>query len=695
MQKKKVAVRKLLRKIWTYSILSLGAIIFLIPFFWLVTTSMKSNEEYKAQPPRWLPPLPYPVNCSPYVATNEFTDFPQPAGINDQQWQQIKPRLIDSTWHQINRLQNPTFIKIINDREKYQRLGSDLKQTLINGILFRIIQELRERIYEKGAFEIINDLIQKNPLTAEKIFSACQNLLGSSEDSIQIYHRLPVDTLELFQPAPRDEEIYLAAWNVAIEQLGDYQLEEKLKEQVTQINPELWNPFIRFCGKKIWENAISRHQTYTRQRTEIEMIQKIIQGLHADRLDKNLVRLYRNVVLGKMTIQSRDNVDYNFIDSLRNSGLSWYDLQGNRLEEFNIDAKVCVEVPYDFSKTDCVQVQFRGNLPIPFEQVDRLILPIRGDLSFHEIWLSIETSGKCYQAREAFRLNDHIWIGAIWQRTSDAEIKKSGLTLRGQQIIEFYADSTSASSVTAADQAVLTLTVKRIPFLIAAWRKFSQNYFDTFRFVSFLRFFLNSTILTILNIGAQLLICPLIAYGFSRIKWPGRDIVFGLVLATMMLPHQVTMIPQFLIFRHLGMYDTLFPLWLPSLFGTGFYIFLLRQFFLTIPYDYEEAAKLDGCGFIRRYFYISLPLIQPALAAVVIFQFMATWNDFLRPLIFLNSEEKIPLPLGLFMFKTGWWNQEFGLLMAAAVIMLLPVVIVFFLAQRHFIESISLTGAKG
>ncbi len=192
----------------------------------------------------------------------------------------------------------------------------------------------------------------------------------------------------------------------------------------------------------------------------------------------------------------------------------------------------------------------------------------------------------------------------------------------------------------------------------------------------------------------QLFSCSVVAYAFARLKWPGRDISFGLVLSTMMLPAQVTMIPVFLIYRYLGWYDTLQPLWVGSLFGSAFFIFLLRQFMRTIPGDLEDAAKIDGCTFFGLYWRIILPLMKPALAAVAIFSFMNAWNEFMGPLIYLNDQRLYPLSLGLYQFRIEH-AADYGMLMAASALMIIPVVIIFFLAQKHFIQGVQLTGMKG
>ena len=184
------------------------------------------------------------------------------------------------------------------------------------------------------------------------------------------------------------------------------------------------------------------------------------------------------------------------------------------------------------------------------------------------------------------------------------------------------------------------------------------------------------------------------SYAFARLNWPGRDLLFGVLLATMMLPPQVTMIPVFMLFRLLGWYNSLKALWAPSFLGSAFFIFMLRQFMKAIPTDLEEAAKIDGCNLFGIYWRIILPLMKPALAAVCIFTFMGTWNDFMGPLIYLNDQRLYPLALGLFDFRSQY-NSEFGMLMAASTLMSLPVIAIFFLAQKYFIQGVTLTGMKG
>ena len=223
-----------------------------------------------------------------------------------------------------------------------------------------------------------------------------------------------------------------------------------------------------------------------------------------------------------------------------------------------------------------------------------------------------------------------------------------------------------------------------------------QNYRTVMTIWPFGLFVRNSIFVTTLCIIGSLLSCSLAAYGFSRLRAPGRDALFLVMLATMMLPQQVTLIPMYVLFSKIGWVDTFKPLVVPSFFGGAFNIFLLRQFFLTVPYELEDAARIDGCNSLQVYYRIMLPLSVPALAIVAIFEFVNHWNDFFGPLIYLNSEKKYTLALALRYFQgSEGVLPQMHLLMAASFLSMLPILLLFTLAQKYFIQGIVFTGIKG
>lgn len=220
------------------------------------------------------------------------------------------------------------------------------------------------------------------------------------------------------------------------------------------------------------------------------------------------------------------------------------------------------------------------------------------------------------------------------------------------------------------------------------------NYPESLRLMQFPRLLNNTLYITALTMLGQLASCSWVVYGFARFRFPGRNLLFMVLLSTMMLPGQVTMIPLFILFREFGWLNTFKPLIVPAFFGNPFFIFLLRQFVMTVPTELDDAAKIDGCGYVSIWWLVILPLLKPALATVAIFTFMGCWNDFLGPLIYLNDGNKFTLTLGLATFR-GLYTTRWGYLMAASVVVLFPCVAVYFAAQRYFIEGITLTGMHG
>lgn len=208
-------------------------------------------------------------------------------------------------------------------------------------------------------------------------------------------------------------------------------------------------------------------------------------------------------------------------------------------------------------------------------------------------------------------------------------------------------------------------------------------------------YYRNSIMVAFASATCMTISSAFVAYGFARIEWKGREAAFAIVLGTMMVPFTVVMAPQYLLFKHLGLIGTLLPLWLPAAFGGAFSVFLLRQFFAQIPRELDEAARIDGCGHVGIFARVVLPNATPALAAVFLLQFVAAWNDFVGPLVFLNHQEQYTLALGLQMYQSSHGGTEWQLLMAACVLTVGPVLLVFALFQRAFTESIATRGLKG
>lgn len=274
--------------------------------------------------------------------------------------------------------------------------------------------------------------------------------------------------------------------------------------------------------------------------------------------------------------------------------------------------------------------------------------------------------------------------------TPDKGAPARQVVLRDQRKGDYLVESADPAHASTSEwvPAEKVRILKRVHFRVA-------NYAEAWTAKPFTHYTLNTLLITLSSIVGQVLSASLVAFAFARLEWPGRKLLFGVVLATMMLPAEVTMIPTYMIFRSLGWIDTFLPLIVPAFLGGGaFFIFLFRQFFLTLPRELDEAARVDGCSSFGIYRFVLMPLCKPIIATIAVLSFVAHWNDFLTPLIYLNSTDKFTLALGLRFFQ-GAYTTDMHLLMAASTLALLPVIAVFFLGQKYFVRSIVLTGTKG
>jgi multiple sugar transport system permease protein len=246
----------------------------------------------------------------------------------------------------------------------------------------------------------------------------------------------------------------------------------------------------------------------------------------------------------------------------------------------------------------------------------------------------------------------------------------------------------------------LSETMKEPPVWIPSefqWQNFPKAVTygsETVGYIPFAVYARNTLVLCTLVVAGTVFSNSLVAYSFARLKWPGRDAMFAVTLATMMVPFPVLMVPTFGLFRSLDWIGTFRPLWVPAFFGSAFSIFLLRQFFRTIPFELSEAAKIDGASEWRIFRDVILPLSKPALAVVALFAFMGAWNDFLGPLIYLLDQKTFTLSLGLQFYQSQNGGTQWNLLMAASTIVIAPIIVLFFFTQRLFIQGIAVTGLK-
>lgn len=469
-------------------------------------------------------------------------------------------------------------------------------------------------------------------------------------------------------------------WEFAYETLGkkkfekDYDYLFKNDEQAlkTEMTEGLWQTVVMKLPESIWKEK------------DDEIIPSISKAVNSKAAEYVFKQIFKGFAIKNAVLEDRE---MNIVKLKPKKG--WV----GDVTLIMKDVPQGTLILYDFGKNKCdKEITAEFQLPVSeFNSLGKMTISFDSDTSFNKLFFEIRTKEGTYITKDPVimeALKDTAVTLCLGEPTrldsGDIVMEKSKLNGNNDDIKE--------------GEVKLKITLKKIPFNSAVFSKFTKSYRDAMKPLAgnttILDFTFNSIFLAIINILGQVFSCTLIAYAFARIKWPGRDVCFVMLLATMMLPSQVTMIPIFAIFAKIGWYDTLKPLWIPSFFGQAFYIFLLRQFFMTIPRELDDAAKIDGCTHFGIYSRILLPQMKPALATITIFTFMGSWNNFIGPLIYLSSLELYPLALGLSFFRDTQ-GSFWGLLMAASTLMILPIIIVFFFAQKYFIQGTTLTGMKG
>jgi len=424
---------------------------------------------------------------------------------------------------------------------------------------------------------------------------------------------------------------------------------------------------------------------------EAELRKSVAAAIRPEQISDSFAQIYRCFSLGKVVLKDTDRQLHDLTGN-RPLDTVWRVAAGDaQIEPQSLAEGEVAVVRYDLSKND--RVELAADLPLPVDfgtKFKRLDVALRPDETWHSMNLFVEVGGKLLRGTTPKYLGEDKGLEYRYQLPSDED---AALIPHRYVLLE------EADRGRQYDHGPNTMRVRielvRSGVPRAYWAKATENYKRVFDEVPFWRYLKTSAFLAIMNIVGGAFACSLAAYAFARLQWPGRDLCFYLVLATMMIPPQITMIPSFVIYKYLGWYNTLAPLWVPSFFAiNAFGIFLLRQAMKGIPRDLEDAARIDGCGFLRTWWHVAMPLMKPTLAVMSVFTFLYVWNDFLGPLIYVNDQRLYPLALGLFAFMANR-ETEFAWIMAGAMIMTLPVILLFFFAQRYFIQGVTMTGVKG
>jgi multiple sugar transport system permease protein len=409
-------------------------------------------------------------------------------------------------------------------------------------------------------------------------------------------------------------------------------------------------------------------------------------------VDQEMVRLafntiHRYAAIGSIRLRDQ-GIDLVEVGADKTAAGRWAIKSGQaKLVDFNDQGKLAARLEYEFASSPDIQLVGDFESPFDVSQLKSVRIDIHPDDTWHDLQMTVEHGGRKYVAHRANSLANFDWQTYAWQHASSSD---NSTELRTWIIL----DDAGTSDVVGSNKLRVTLDLHRVNQATAWANKAKLNYIRVNEQIPFWRYVRVSVFLVLANIILVAFGSSLAAYAFSRIVFPGRDFLFIVMLATMMIPSQVTMIPSFLVWKTAGAYNTLAPLWVGAFFGNAFFIFMLRQFMAGIPRDLEDAARIDGCGFLRIYWHVIVPLIKPSLAAIAVMSFIGTWNDFMGPLIYIADQRLYPLAFGLYAFSIQINNNP-ALSMAGSVMMTLPIIAIFFAAQRYFIQGVTLTGMKG
>ena len=414
----------------------------------------------------------------------------------------------------------------------------------------------------------------------------------------------------------------------------------------------------------------------------ISLITEVQRAIIPEAIDTIWDAVYREVAVGTLQIE---DVQFNRTSVTNIAWKPASDALKNIRE--SDDAQTQASLSYNFQNADSARLTANVTSPFPIQQLRLITLPVRGDASYHRLSLTVTVDGTTYEPTRPFVLESALWKNVVWRLQGiPGELESSHIPMQ-------QTDARAQGMHTSRTQTLkLELTLNQPPYLAIAWDKFTANYRNLWKTVPFNRYFINSVFIATASTLLTLFFCSLGGYAFAKYRFRGQKILFGILLASMMVPFQVLLVPLFGLMYDIGWLNSYKAIIIPFSVG-AFGVFLMRQFIVTIPTELLDAARIDGCSEFGIYYRIVLPIIKPALGALTIYSFLGSWNGYLWPLIILRDESKYTLPIGLANL-VGIYRQDYGMLMAGTLLSLMPIVILFLAMQREFVQGITLGSVK-
>ena len=470
---------------------------------------------------------------------------------------------------------------------------------------------------------------------------------------------------ELTQAIWEETQTHIAANG----KLSNYVPSEELQTEITE---GLWQQLVASLPDEVWNG------------TTASIVTAVQEAIIPEAVDTIWSSVYREVAVGTLQIE---DLDFNRTPI---EVMDWEAKAGTRIRPSD-DTQTAASLSYDFQDNNTTYMTATVASPIPIDRIRRVTLPVRGDASYHRLSLAVSVgNGTTYQPTRPFVLESALWKDAVWRLHGiPGELESSHITM---QQVETNRTVQSTMEVDADNQLFLQLSLHQPAYLSIVWDKFTSNYRNLWKTVPYNRYFVNSVFIATASTLLTLFFCSLGGYAFAKYQFRGQKILFGILLASMMVPFQVLLVPLFGLMYDIGWLNSYKAIIIPFSVG-AFGVFLMRQFIVTIPSELLDAARIDGCSEFGIYYRIVLPIIKPALGALTIYSFLGSWNGYLWPLIILRDEVKYTLPIGLANL-VGIYRQDYGMLMAGTLLSLMPIVILFLAMQREFVQGITLGSVK-
>ncbi|MCY4566901.1 MAG: ABC transporter permease subunit [Candidatus Poribacteria bacterium] len=454
------------------------------------------------------------------------------------------------------------------------------------------------------------------------------------------------------------------------------------EELQTEIVEGLWQQLVAGLPDEVWNGTTDSVTAAVRD------------AIIPEAVDTIWGAVYREVAVGMLQIE---DLDFNRTPI---EIVNWEAGTGTRIRTSD-NLQTAASLSYNFQDSDTTRMTATVSSPIPIEQIRRITLPIRGDASYHRLSLTVSVplsglnagstnNGITYQPTRSFVLGSALWTDSVWRvQGIPGELESAHITM---QRVETNLATQRIVETENGSQLFLQLSIHQPAYLSIVWDKFTSNYRNLWKTVPYNRYFVNSIFIATASTLLTLFFCSLGGYAFAKYQFRGQKILFGILLASMMVPFQVLLVPLFGLMYDIGWLNSYKAIVIPFSVG-AFGVFLMRQFIVTIPSELLDAARIDGCSEFGIYYRIVLPIIKPALGALTIYSFLGSWNGYLWPLIILRDEAKYTLPIGLANL-VGIYRQDYGMLMAGTLLSLMPIVILFLAMQREFVQGITLGGVK-